>query len=68
VACQPGDGVVVTPPVYTPFFSTIRDITPRTVVEAPMARAEDGSYDWDLASLEQAFAREDFAKSLEQDE
>ncbi len=49
---EPGDGVVVTPPVYTPFFSTIRDITQRTVVEVPMRRAEDGSYDWDLALLE----------------
>ena len=35
---EPGDGVVVTPPVYTPFFSTIRDITGRTVVEVPLAR------------------------------
>ena len=61
---EPGDGVVVTPPVYTPFFSTIRDITQRTVVEAPMARAEDGSYDWDLAALEQAFARPDVSAFL----
>ena len=61
---EPGDGVVVTPPVYTPFFATIRDITQRTVVEAPMTRAEDGSYDWDLASLEQAFARPDVSAFL----
>lgn len=61
---DPGDGVVVTPPVYTPFFSTIRDITQRTVVEAPMARAEDGTYDWDLASLEEAFARPDVSAFL----
>lgn len=64
ILTEPGDGVVVTPPVYTPFFSTIRDITQRTVVEAPMARAADGSYDWDLASLEQAFARPDVSAFL----
>ena len=56
---EPGDGVVVTPPVYTPFFSTIRDIAGRRVVESPMVRLEDGSYDWDLVSLEQSFARPD---------
>lgn len=61
---EPGVGVVVTPPVYTPFFSTIRDITQRTVVEAPMVRAEDGSYAWDLAALEQAFARPDVSAFL----
>jgi cystathionine beta-lyase len=61
---EPGDGVVVTPPVYTPFYATIRDITGRTVVEVPLARADDGSYDWDLAALEQAFARPDVTAFL----
>ena len=61
---QPGDGVVVTPPVYTPFFSTIRDVTQRTVVESPLVQLEDGSYDWDLASLEEAFARPDVTAFL----
>jgi cystathionine beta-lyase len=64
ILTEPGDGVVVTPPVYTPFFSTIRDVTRRKVVESPMARAEDGSYDWDLVSLEQAFARPDVTAFL----
>jgi cystathionine beta-lyase len=61
---EPGDGVVVTPPVYTPFFSTIRDVTQRTVVESPLVQLEDGSYDWDLASLEEAFARSDVTAFL----
>lgn len=64
ILTEPGDGVVVTPPVYTPFFSTIRDVTRRTVVESPLARLEDGSYDWDLAALEQVFARPDVTAFL----
>jgi cysteine-S-conjugate beta-lyase len=61
---EPGDGVVVTPPVYTPFYSTIRDTTRRTVVEVPLVRADDGTYDWDLAGMEQAFARPDVTAFL----
>jgi cystathionine beta-lyase len=61
---EPGDGVVVTPPVYTPFYSTIRDITGRTVVEVPLVRAADGTYDWDLVALERAFARPDVTALL----
>lgn len=64
ILTTPGDGVVVTPPVYTPFFSTIRDVARRRVVEVPLARADDGSYDWDLAALEQAFARPDVTAFL----
>ena len=56
---EPGDGVVVNPPVYAPFYSTIRDVVGRRVVEVPMARAADGTYDWDLAATEEAFARPD---------
>ena len=56
---QPGDGVVINPPVYAPFFSTIRDVVGRRIVEVPMARAADGSYDWDLSATEEAFARPD---------
>ena len=55
----PGDGVVVTPPVYTPFFSTIQDVAGRTVVNVPLTALPDGSYDWDVAALEEAFARPD---------
>ena len=56
---SPGDGVVLNTPVYPPFFSTIGEVVGRTIVDVPMARAQDGSYDWDLPALETAFARTD---------
>ena len=48
---EPGDAVVVNPPVYPPFLGVTREVG-RTVVEAPLAA------DWslDLDALEQAFA------------
>ena len=54
LAIRPGDGVVVTPPVYPPFF----DLVPEaggTVVEVPLL--DDGTT-WmlDLAGMEAAFA------------
>ena len=52
----PGDGVVITTPVYHPFFSTIRDITERQVVEVPLLRDASGSYALDLDGLAAAFA------------
>ena len=55
----PGDGVVINTPVYPPFFSTITSVTGRRVVDVPMARSHDGTYDWDLPALSQAFARPD---------
>ena len=47
----PGDGVVVNPPVYPPFFKMVNEVG-RELVEAPLGR------DWrlDLDSLEAAFA------------
>jgi len=50
---------VINPPVYHPFFMVIKDMTERTVVEAPMGRATDGTYFFDLDSLESLFARPD---------
>ncbi len=54
---EPGDGIVITTPVYPPFFTTIRDIAERTIVDVPMARTPEGGYALDLAALEAAFAR-----------
>jgi len=59
VLTAPGDGVVINPPVYHPFFMVIKDMTERSVVEAPMGRATDGTYFFDLDSLESLFARPD---------
>ena len=52
---SPGDGVVIAPPVYPPFFSTIR-YAGRQVVETPLAVDETGRYTLDLDGLEAAFA------------
>jgi cystathionine beta-lyase len=59
VLTQPGEGVVINPPVYHPFFMVVRDITKRTLVEVPMSRADDGSYALDLDGMAEAFARPD---------
>jgi cysteine-S-conjugate beta-lyase len=50
----PGDGVVVNPPVYPPFFSAIADIG-RAVVEAPLAEGRD-RWELDLEAVERAFS------------
>lgn len=55
VATAPGDGVVIEPPVYMPFASTIRQLG-RVVVDAPLARADDGTYSPDLGAIERAYA------------
>lgn len=51
---EPGDGVVISPPVYPPFFSTIVRFG-RRVVEAPLAEGENG-WELDLDALEGAFS------------
>ena len=50
----PGDGVVINPPVYAPFFSAIREIG-REIVEVPLVEGER-RWELDLDSLELAFA------------
>ena len=49
-------GVVVNPPVYGPFFLRLGYLG-RPVVEAPLRRAGDGSYDLDFDALDEALAR-----------
>lgn len=53
---NPGEGVVITTPVYPPFFTTIRDIAERTIVDVPL-RNVDGVYSLDIPALAEAFAR-----------
>ncbi|MEZ5117058.1 MAG: aminotransferase class I/II-fold pyridoxal phosphate-dependent enzyme [Candidatus Nanopelagicales bacterium] len=55
---RPGDGVVITPPVYPPFFSVVPDVAGRRLVEVPLAR-DGAGWTWDLDALAAAFARED---------
>lgn len=55
--CAPGEGVIIQPPVYPPFFSAIRQ-TGRRVVENPLI-CRDGRYEMDLDHLEQCAAQPD---------
>ncbi len=55
VVTKVGDGVVINPPVYPPFFDTIEEVG-RTVVEVPLAHVPGGGWDLDLNALEKAFA------------
>jgi cysteine-S-conjugate beta-lyase len=48
---EPGSGVVLNPPVYGPFFLRLGFLG-RQVVEAPLRRLDDGSYDLDLEALD----------------
>jgi cystathionine beta-lyase len=52
---RPGDGVVVTPPVYPPFFELIPEAGGR-VVEAPLARDGEGGRALDLDAIDRALA------------
>jgi cystathionine beta-lyase len=51
---EPGDGVVVNPPVYPPFYRTIAELE-RRVVEAPLVEPGE-RWELDLDALETAFA------------
>lgn len=54
IVTKPGSGVVINPPVYPPFFSTIQEVE-RAVVEVPLAHVPGGGWDLDLDALEKAF-------------
>jgi cystathionine beta-lyase len=54
VVTRRGEGVVISPPVYPPFFSTI-DRFERRVVEAPLVEGGNG-WELDFDALERAFA------------
>ncbi len=54
---QPGDRVVIQPPVYHPFFDMIRH-NDREVGEAPLERDENGRYGMDFAALEEELRKD----------
>jgi len=55
----PGEGVIIQPPVYPPFFSSVRQ-SGREVIENPLVQDENtGQYRMDLEHLEQCAARLD---------
>ena len=51
---EPGDGVIITPPVYPPFFDLIPEAGAR-VVEVPL-RDDGAAYSLDLDGIERALA------------
>lgn len=51
---RPGEGVLINPPVYPPFFTTITQVGAR-VVEAPLGY-DDGRWELDLDAIERGFA------------
>lgn len=48
---KPGDGVIIQPPVYFPFFDSVKN-TGRTLIENPL-KLENGRYHFDLEDLKQ---------------
>jgi cysteine-S-conjugate beta-lyase len=51
-----GSAVVISPPVYPPFFGTLRNVD-RPIVEVPLRRdSESGRWELDFSGLEKAFA------------
>jgi cystathionine beta-lyase len=58
-----GSGVVINPPVYGPFFFRLGFIG-RRIVEGPLLRLDDGSYDLDFDALDRALARPDVSAYL----
>ena len=48
---QPGDEIIIQPPIYPPFFSVVQKNN-RTLIENPLILS-DGQYHMDLADLEQ---------------
>lgn len=50
-----GDGVLINPPVYGPFFQSIK-ANNRRVVESPLVRGADGRFAMNLAEMEEKLA------------
>lgn len=58
----PGSAVVLSPPVYPPFFFRLR-LADRRLAEAPL-RNDNGRYDLDLDALDRALAADDVSAYL----
>ena len=52
---EPGDGVIVQPPVYYPFRRAVEQ-TGRAMVENPLVRVDDDHYEMDFVDLERKAA------------
>ncbi|HEV2450299.1 MAG TPA: aminotransferase class I/II-fold pyridoxal phosphate-dependent enzyme [Streptosporangiaceae bacterium] len=58
-----GSGVVLSPPIYPPFFFRLR-LANRKIIEAPMRRHAGGRYQLDPQAIDAALARPDAAAYL----
>ena len=54
VCCRPGEAVVISPPVYPPFFDWVAEVGAR-LVEVPLRRDGSGMWRLDLDALRDAF-------------
>ncbi|MFF2494446.1 MalY/PatB family protein [Agromyces sp. NPDC058064] len=52
---EPGDGVIITPPIYPPFFDIVTEASAK-VVEVPMGGGIDEGWSLDLDGIDAAFA------------
>jgi len=52
--CEPGDAVVISPPVYPPFFHWVEEVRAR-LVQVPLRQQPVGGWRLDLDALESAF-------------
>ncbi len=50
---KPGDGIIIQPPVYGPFYFSIKD-NERKIMECPLNCDENGRYTMNLESIEEA--------------
>ncbi len=55
---EPGDGVIIQPPVYAPFARTVSSFH-RTLIENPLIKRAAGGYDIDFSDLARKAARDD---------
>jgi len=60
---EPGDAVVINSPVYPPFFTTVKDVAHRELVDVPLIW-NGVRHVLDFASLELAFARPEVSAYL----
>lgn len=55
---KPGDGVIINPPVYPPFFSVVKSNN-RNLLQNPLLKNEDGQYVFDYDGFEELASRPD---------
>ena len=63
ILCRPGDGVVISPPVYPPFFDWLEE-SQVTRIDAPLRQTADGAWRLDFDKLAAAFAHRPVAYIL----